>query len=388
MKIRSALLSLLVFVPLACGGSPKADTAAPEPAPAPALAPAPVARAVKPIPDGFFAVTPQLTVKGVDEAVAFYVKALGATKVFSMPGPDGKTMHAEIKIGDSRVFVDEEMDGSKSPLTLGGTPATLMVYNADANALYAAAVAAGAKAEMPLEDQFWGDRYGTVIDPFGHRWALAQHLEELTPEQTQERAALVFGSAAPAGKAAKKAKKPAKKPAKAKPGAEPAWKKIAGTPATQTTPSGYHSVTLALVVPNAAAAIEFYKQAFGATEIERMPAPDGKIMHAALAFGDSKLMLSDEFPDMGNKSAATLGGSPVAIHYYTTDADAAFKKVTAAGAKTLMPIGDMFWGDRYGAVVDPAGFMWGVATHKEDLSPEQMAERMKAQMQQQPRPTT
>jgi PhnB protein len=379
MKIRSALLSLLVFAPLACGGTPKADTAQPDPTPAPA--PAPVAKAVKPIPDGFFAITPQLTVKGVDEAVAFYVKALGATKIYSMPGPDGKTMHAELKIGDSIVFIDEEMDGTKSPLALGGTPASLMVYTADANALFAAATTAGAKAEMPLEDQFWGDRYGSVIDPFGHRWAIAQHIEDLTPEQTGQRAALVFGAAPPAGKKAKK-------PAKPKPGAEPAWKKIAGTPATQTTPPGYHTVTLALIMPKAADAIEFYKQAFGATEIERMPTPDGKIMHATLAFGDSKLMLSDEFPEMGAKSALTLGGSPVAVHYYTTDADAAFAKVTAAGAKPVMPLADMFWGDRYGAAVDPAGIVWGVATHKEDLSPEQMAERMKAQMAAAPKPTT
>ncbi len=383
MKIPSALLSLVIAPLLACGGAPKADTAQPEPATAPVAAP--VAAAVKPIPDGFFAITPQLTVKGVDEAVAFYVKALGATKVLTMPGPDGKTMHAEIKVGDSMVFIDEEMEGSKSPLALGGTPASLMVYTADANALFAAVVAAGAKVEMPLEDQFWGDRYGSLIDPFGHRWAIGQHIEDLTAEQTNQRAALMFGAPEAAGK---KAKKPAK-PAKAKPGAEPAWKKIAGTPATQTTPPGYHTVTLALVMPKAAEAIEFYKQVFGAKEIERMPMPDGKIMHATLELGDSKLMLSDEFPEMGGcKSAVTLGGSPVAIHHYTTDTDATFTKLTAAGAKTLMPVADMFWGDRYGAAVDPSGFMWGVATHKEDLTPEQMGERMKAEMQAQPKPTT
>ena len=379
MKIPSALFSILVIAPLLACGAPKADTAQPEPTPAPA--PAPVAKAVKPIPDGFFTITPQITVKGVDEAVGFYVKALGATKVLAMPGPDGKTMHAEIKIGDSLVFIDEESPDSKSPLTLGGTPASLMVYTADANALFAAVVAAGAKVDMPIEDQFWGDRYGSVVDPFGHRWAVGQHLEDLTAEQTNQRAALIYGSPAPAGKKAKK-------PAKAKPGAEPAWKKIAGTPATQTTPPGYHTVTLALIVPKAAEAIEFYKQAFGAKEIERMPSPDGKIMHATLEFGDSKVMLSDEFPEMGAKSAITLGGSPVAVHYYTTDVDAAFKTITAAGAKTIMPITDMFWGDRYGAAIDPSGFMWGVATHKEDLSPEQMGERMKAQMQAQPKPTT
>lgn len=376
MKLRSALFSVLVFAPLACGG-PKADTATPEPAPAPA--PAPVAKpAAKPIPDGFFSLTPQLVVKNVDAAVDFYVKAFGATKVYSMPGPDGKAIHAEVKIGDSIVFVDEEMQGSKSPLTLGGTPATLMLYVASADATYATATAAGAKGEMPIEDQFWGDRYGHVIDPFGHRWAIATHIEDLTPEQTQQRGALMY---APADKKAKKAK-----PAKGKP-VEPAWKKIAGTPAKGPIPDGYHTVTLAIVVPRAAETIDFYKTAFGAIETERMPAPDGKIMHAGLEFGTSKLMLSDEFPEMGGKSAATLGGSPVQIHFYVTDADAQFNKATGAGGKANMPMADVFWGDRYGTVTDPAGFTWGLATHKEDLTPEQMAERMKATMAQ-PKPTT
>ena len=375
MKIRSALFTVLVLAPLACG--PKADTTGPEPAPTPA--PAPVARPAKPIPDGFFAITPQLTVQGVDAAVDFYVKAFGASKVYSVAGPDGKTWHAEVKIGDSIVMIDEETEGSKSPKTLGGTPATLMLYVASADETFATATTAGATAETPLEDQFWGDRYGQVIDPFGHRWAISTHIEDLTPEQTQERAALVYAPA-PTKKGKKKPAKGAK--------AEPAWKKIAGTPAKQAVPIGYHTVTLALVTQDAAGAIEFYKQAFGALEVERMPGPDGKIMHAGLEFGDSKLMLSDEFPEMGGKSAKTLAGSPVAIHYYITDVDATFAKATGAGAKSAMPLADMFWGDRYGAAIDPAGFLWGIATHKEDLSPEQIAERMKAEMARQPKPTT
>lgn len=380
MKLRSALFSTIVLAPiaglvLACG--PKADTATPEPAPAPA--PAPVVKpAVKAIPDGFFTLTPQLVVKGVDAAVDFYVKAFGATKIYSMPGPDGKAMHAEIKIGDSIVMIDEEMAGSKSPLTLGGTPASLMLYVASADTTYAAATAAGAKGEMPLEDQFWGDRYGQVIDPFGHRWAIATHLEELTPEQTQQRAAIVF---APPDKKAKKAK-PSKTPVEA------AWKKIAGTPAKGPIPDGYHTITLALVVPKAAETIDFYKTAFGAIETERMPMPDGKIMHAGLEIGTSKLMLSDEFPEMGSKSAVTLGGTPVHIHFYVPDADAQFNKATGAGGKVLMPMEDAFWGDRYGVVTDPAGLMWGIATHKEDPTPEQMAERMKAMFAAEKKPTT
>jgi PhnB protein len=374
MHTRKTLLTLLALAPLAC--APKADTAQPEPAPAPAPA-APVAKPAKPIPDGWYALTPQITVKGVDEAIAFYAKAFGAQKLFTMPGPDGKTtMHAEIKIGDSLVMLDEESpEGGKSPLTLGGTPATLMVYVADADQTAAAATAAGAKLEMPVEAQFWGDRYGTLVDPFGHRWAVATHIEDLTPEQTQQRAALLF---APAD--AKKGKKPAK-PAKAKAPAEPPWKKIAGTPATTPVPAGYHTVTVSIVVPKAAEAIDFYKTALGAIERDRMPAPDGRLLHAELEVGDSRLMLSDEFPEMGGaKSAVALGGSPVAFHHYTTDADALFARLTAAGAKALMPLSDAFWGDRYGAVLDPAGFMWGVATHKEDLTPAQMNERMQKEM--------
>jgi len=380
MKIRSTVLTLLALAPLACG-APKADTAKPEPAPAPA--PAPVVKNVKPIPEGFFVLTPQITVKGVDQAVDFYARAFGATKVLAIPGPDGKSMHAEIKIGDSIVFVDEEMEGSKSPLTLGGTPASLMIYVASADQTFAAATTAGAKTEMPLEDQFWGDRYGSLIDPFGHRWAIATHIEDLTAEQTQQRAAIMFGA-----DGSKKAKKPAKAGKKAP--AEPAWKKVAGTPASKPVPTGYHSVTLALTVKNAAEAINFYKLAFGALEVERIAFPDGKIMHAALEFGDSRLMLGDEMLDMldmGAKSATTLGGSPVAIHFYTPDVDATFTKVTGAGARSAMPVADMFWGDRYGAVTDPSGFMWGIATHKEDVTPQQMGERLKADMAKQ-KPTT
>jgi PhnB protein len=368
MKFQTTFLTLLALAPLACG-SPKADTATPEPAPAPAPAPVAVKPAAKPIPDGFHALTPQITVKGVDAAVEFYTKAFAAQKLFTMAGPDGKTtMHAEIKIGDSIVMIEEEMEGSKSPLTLGGSPATLMIYSPSADQAAATAVAAGAKIDMPVADMFWGDRYGTLVDPFGHKWAVGTHVEDLSPEQMKERAALLF----PADpKKAKKAKAP-------KPGAEP-WRKVVGTPAKQPVPAGYHTITLAFTTSNAAAAIDFYKAAFGATEVDRMMMPDGKVMHAELAFGDSKLMLSDAFPEHGAKSASDLGGSPVAVHYYTTDVDAVFTKVTGAGGQTKMPVTDMFWGDRYGAAVDPAGFQWGVATHKEDVEPSEMEARMKKQ---------
>jgi PhnB protein len=378
MKFRTKILSLLVLAPLACSGTPKADTAQPEPAPAPA--PAPVAKpAARPIPEGFFVLTPQLTVKGVDAAVEFYVKAFGAQKVYAMPGMDGKTtMHAEIKIGDSIIMLDEEdlEHGSKAPTTLGGSPATLMVYTANADQTASTAVAAGAKIDMAVADTFWGDRYGTLVDPYGHKWAVATHIEDLTDAQMGERAALLFPPA-------KAGKKPAK-PKMPKPGDEP-WRKVVGAPAKTPIPAEYHTVTPSIEVAKAAEAIEWYKSALGATEINRMLMPDGRVMHAELKFGDSRMMISDSFAEYGGKSPTELGGSPVAFHYYTPDVDAVFTKVTGAGATTKMPVDDMFWGDRYGGVMDPSGFQWGIATHKEDVEPAEMAERMKKQFS---KPTT
>jgi uncharacterized glyoxalase superfamily protein PhnB len=292
-------------------------------------------------------------------------------------------MHAEIQIGDSIVMIDEvnAQAGTKSPLELGGTPATLMVYVSDADATFAAATGAGARAEMPVDEQFWGDRYGQVIDPFGHRWAVATHVEDLTDEQMAERAKLAMTPPPAPDKKAKKKPKKKDKTAAAPP--PPAWKAIAGTPAKTPTPPQYHTVTVAYTVDDAAKAIEFYKSAFGATENERMPDPAGKIMHAELVLGNSVLMLSDEYPEMGAKSAKAFGGTPVSLLIYTEDVDAAFKKATDNGAQTALPLADMFWGDRFGMVIDAAGFPWGMATHKEDLTPEQIAERMK---QQQPKP--
>lgn len=369
MTKTTLILVALALAPLACSSSPKTDTATPDttasapPTPAPAPEPKPE---VKPIPEGFHAVTPQIVVKGVDAAVEFYTKNLGATKVLAIPGADGKAIHAEVKIGDSILMIDEESAEMKSPLTLGGSPASLIIYAPDVDGTIKTLEAAGAKVKMPAEDQFWGDRWGEVTDPFGHSWMVATHVEDLTPEQIAERAKIAFA--------------PSKK--KPKKGAAPAWKKIAGTPATEKLPKDYHTITPSFVVNDAAAAIEFYKAAFGATEKgARMLGPDGKkVMHAELVIGDSTIMLSDSFPDMGTKSVADLKGTPMSFHYYVTDVDAVFGKAQSAGATPLMPVGDQFWGDRYGMLVDPAGMVWGVATHKEDVTPEQMAERLKAEM--------
>ncbi len=133
------------------------------------------------------------------------------------------------------------------------------------------------------------------------------------------------------------------------------------------------------MVRGAAQAIEFYKKAFGAVELGRAPMPDGKtLMHADLKIGDSHLLLVDEFPDMGCYAPRQPGATSVTLHLFVEDADAVFNRAVAAGAKVTMPLGDMFWGDRYGKLIDPFGHEWSVATHKEDLTPEEMRKRQEA----------
>ena len=148
--------------------------------------------------------------------------------------------------------------------------------------------------------------------------------------------------------------------------------------AVKPIPEGYHTVTPYLCVRGAAEAIEFYKKAFGAQEIFRMPYPDGqKLMHAEIKIGDSHIMLSDEMPGMGSssKSPQSLGGSAVSQHLYVENVDKAMEQAVAAGATVEMPAMDMFWGDRFGKLVDPFGHSWSVATHIEDVPGDEMARR-------------
>lgn len=141
----------------------------------------------------------------------------------------------------------------------------------------------------------------------------------------------------------------------------------------QPLPAGYHTLTPSLIVKDARQAIAFYKTAFGAEEVDVMTGPDGRVMHAELRFGDSMLMLGEENPAWpAFKSAETIGASPVSLHLYFPDADAAFKRALDAGAKSEMPLDDMFWGDRYGKVKDPFGYTWGIATRVKNLTPEEV----------------
>lgn len=147
-------------------------------------------------------------------------------------------------------------------------------------------------------------------------------------------------------------------------------------------PQGYHSLTPYLVANDASRAIEFYTHAFGAKELVRMGGPGGKIGHAELKIGDSMLMISDEMPGSGSRSPQSLGGSPVSIFMYIENVDSVFNKAVQAGAKADMPPQDMFWGDRFGKLTDPFGHSWALATHIEDVAPEEMKKRAQTAMAQ------
>lgn len=159
-------------------------------------------KAVKPIPDGYHSVTPYLIIKGAREAIKFYQEAFGAEEVCLLDGPGGSVMHAEIKIGDSFIMIGDEfppMD-ALSPLSRGGATSSLMLYVNDVDSAFEKAVKAGCTVKLPLTNQFWGDRYGKLADPYGHQWAMATHVEDVTPEEMKKRTAEMAKQMAAAGK--------------------------------------------------------------------------------------------------------------------------------------------------------------------------------------------
>ena len=154
--------------------------------------------------------------------------------------------------------------------------------------------------------------------------------------------------------------------------------------ATQAIPEGYRTATPYLIVQGAAHAIEFYKRAFGATEVLRMADPQGRVGHAEIRIGDSVIMLADEHPGMGYRGPRTLGGSSVSILLYLEDVDAVFERAVKAGARELRPVTNQFYGDRSGTLEDPFGHVWTIATHVEDVSPEELKRRAETAMRSQP----
>lgn len=150
---------------------------------------------VKPIPDGYPQLTPYLCVDGAIAAIEFYTSVLGATERMRMPGPDGKIGHAELVIGGSMIMLSDEYPdmGARSPKTIGGSPVTLTLYIEDVDSVFDRAIAAGATALRPVEDQFYGDRSGQFEDPFGHRWSVSTHVEDVPPDEMAKRAAALAG---------------------------------------------------------------------------------------------------------------------------------------------------------------------------------------------------
>jgi PhnB protein len=145
-------------------------------------------------------------------------------------------------------------------------------------------------------------------------------------------------------------------------------------------PAGYHTATPYLTVNDCTSAIEFYKKAFGAQEVMRMEASPGKIGHAEIKIGDSVIMLSDEMPGGGTRAPKSLGGTTTSVFLYVKDIDSSYKQAIDAGAKSEMAPADMFWGDRFGKLTDPYGHSWAMATHKEDVAPQEMQKRMQQEM--------
>lgn len=153
--------------------------------------------AVKPIPDGYHSLTPYLVIDGASAAMEYYKKAFGAVELFRMEH-EGKIGHAEMKIGDSPFMLSDEMPQYKGPKSLGGTPVSLMIYVDDVDTIYSQAIAAGGTEVKPLQDQFYGDRSGTLTDPFGHIWTVATHKEDVTPEEIEKRIAALHSHGASA----------------------------------------------------------------------------------------------------------------------------------------------------------------------------------------------
>lgn len=279
------------------------------------------------IPKGLRAVTPVLHPRGAAQMIDFLERAFGAEEQSRAQSPDGVIHHATVRIGDSMIEMGEA-HGEWQPM------ATMFyLYVDDVDSWYRRALEAGATSRSEPADQSYGDRVAGVADPFENIWYLG------TPIGLSQR-------------------------------------RDAMTSKVKPIPEGYHTATPYLIAKDAAGAIEFYKTAFGATVLDVVADESGVVMHGEFKIGDSPFMITDEHPDfpawLGPQSR---GGTPVHIYLYVEDADAVFNRAIAAGAKELLPMKDQFYGDRSGALTDPFGHIWYIATHIEDVSQEEIQRR-------------
>lgn len=304
---------------------------------------------VKAIPEGHSSIAPRLVVRDPVQALEFYARAFGATDSVRQADSSGRTHYAQFRIGHALVMLAEQGEGpgwsNLSPDQIGGSPVMVHIYVPDVDALASNAVAAGAKLVRPIKDEDRGDRVCTVLDPFGHRWMVATRQRDVSLDVQRQRA--------------------------------PEWKiqETEKSPA-RTAPEERLAVPY-LAVHAGRKAIEFYKHAFGAAETLRFEDDSGRIGHCTLTIGDSLLFLSDEFAGICS-SPRTLGGTSVLLHLYTEDVDEVAAGAVAAGAKVLIPVKDQFYGDRAGRLEDPYGHIWAIATHREDVSAEEMRLRGEA----------
>jgi PhnB protein len=273
---------------------------------------------------------PRLAFKDAAKAIEFYKKAFGARETMRFD-TGGGIAHAEILIGDSVVMLCEEWPegGRYSAETMGGSPVSMSIQVPDVDAFAERAVAAGAKLAGPIADQFYGYREGTLLDPFGYAWGVSTVKEEMTVEEMHRR----FQAMMKEGKAKE--------------------------PAVSPIPKGYRTVTPYLVAVDGPALLEFAKQAFGAEEIFRAVGTAGGI-HGEVRIGDSMLMMGGGIPGREFRSTANTH----ALHLYVPDCDAVYKRALQAGATSLDEPRDQEYGERSGAVKDPAGNFWYIATHQ------------------------
>ncbi|MBI3491270.1 MAG: VOC family protein [Acidobacteria bacterium] len=275
--------------------------------------------------------TPALRVKNAAAAIEFYTKAFGAREVMRFEG-HGRIAHAELAIGNSIVMLGEEAPeaGFPSPETLGGSPVLMHLDVADADASVERAVAAGARLVTPVSDQFYGDRSGSVADPFGYRWTVATRKEDMSVDEMHRRMAAMEAQQQP-------------------------------REASTFMPKGFRTVTPYLVVEDAPALIEFTTRVFDAEERYRSVGPGGG-MHAEVRIGDSMLMIG------GGREGRPLGraGMPTALHVYVEDTDAVYQRALDRSASSIGAPADQEYGERSAGVKDPSGNVWYIATAKGD----------------------
>jgi len=275
---------------------------------------------------------PRLRVKHAAAAIEFYKQAFGAKEVMRFE-VHGQIAHAELAIGNSTIMLGEESPeyGFPGPSALGGSPVALHLFVDDADAVAAQAVAAGGRLVRPVSDQFYGDRSGSVADPFGYTWDIAMRKEEMSVEEMHRRFQAMEQ--------------------------EQASKKTSKSP----IPKGYHTITPYPIAQDAAALIDFLKQTFGAEETFRTIGSAGGI-HAEVRVGDSMLMLGGGGPGLSWRGESR----PMAFHVYVEDVDTVYRRALDSGAVSIQPPTDQVYGERSGSVEDQAGNYWYIATYKGD----------------------